>query len=119
MFHLRPLNSEITTVVQPDISVICNKDKIDKQGCRGTPDFIIEIISPSTASRDNIVKTALYEKHGVKEYWIVHPTDKIIFIRRLEADGSYGKVEIRDKGQVDVSAVKGLTLDLDALFPKK
>ncbi|MFP4017404.1 MAG: Uma2 family endonuclease, partial [Halanaerobiales bacterium] len=65
-------NSEdALTVVQPDILIICDKDKIDKRGCKGAPDFIIEIISPSSGGRDRRDKRDLYEKHGVKEYWLV------------------------------------------------
>jgi Uma2 family endonuclease len=72
----------VTTVVQPDISVICNKEKLDDKGCRGAPDLIMEILSPSTASRDLQIKKDLYERHGVKEYWIVHPGDKIVIVYR-------------------------------------
>jgi Uma2 family endonuclease len=63
-------NNKIIDVVQPDISVICETSKIDEKGCHGAPDFIIEILSPSTASKDTIIKKELYEKNGVKEYWI-------------------------------------------------
>jgi hypothetical protein len=77
----------VNTVVQPDISVICNKDKLDDKGCRGAPDLIMEILSPSTASRDLQIKKNLYEKHGVKEYWIVHPGDKIVIVyRQIESE---------------------------------
>ncbi|MFW6029628.1 MAG: Uma2 family endonuclease, partial [Halanaerobiales bacterium] len=62
---------EILTVVQPDIVVVCDEDKLDKRGCRGAPDLIIEIISPSSAGRDRKDKRDLYEKHGVREYWLV------------------------------------------------
>jgi len=69
----------ITTVVQPDISVICDQTKLDDQGCVGTPDVVVEILSPATATKDLKVKRAWYEKYGVKEYWLVHPTDKIYY----------------------------------------
>ena len=77
------------TVVQPDISVICDKNKIDERGCKGPPDWIIEIISPSTASRDHIQKRRLYEKHGVKEYWIVDPSYRMVHVYRMDKEGSY------------------------------
>ena len=62
-------DDEIITVVQPDIAVICDPAKLNPRGCRGAPDFVIEILSPATAAKDQIQKVALYEKHGVKEYW--------------------------------------------------
>ena len=61
----------ITTVVQPDISVICDQSKLDNRGCIGSPDLIVEILSPSTAAKDLKVKRALYEKHGVTELIII------------------------------------------------
>ncbi len=64
---------EIDTVVQPDMSVICDSSKIIDKGCLGAPDLIIEILSPSTSKKDLNEKFQLYEKHGVKEYWIVDP----------------------------------------------
>ena len=61
------------TVVEPDLSIICDPTKLDEKGCKGAPDFIIEILSPSTARHDRIVKFNKYLKAGVKEYWIVDP----------------------------------------------
>ena len=75
----------ISTVVQPDISVICDKKKLDDKGCLGAPDLIIEIISPSTASRDFKEKLDLYDKHGVKEYWIVDPATKIVMVFKQDS----------------------------------
>jgi Uma2 family endonuclease len=66
------------TVVQPDIAVICDKSKIDDKGCNGAPDWIIEVLSPATASKDHVIKRELYARHGVREYWLVHPLDKIL-----------------------------------------
>ena len=78
----------IETVVQPDIVVVCDSSKMDEKGLKGAPDIAIEILSPSTAKKDLTVKKDLYEKNGVREYWIFHPTDEIVFIYRLE-DGRY------------------------------
>lgn len=71
-------DKKIYTVVQPDIVIICDKTKLDKRGCLGAPDFIAEIISPSTAERDMIDKYKLYEAEGVREYWIVFPSEQFI-----------------------------------------
>ena len=72
------------TVVEPDISVICDPNKLTDQGCSGAPDWIIEIISPSTSSHDYVRKLYLYLDAGVREYWIVDPTQKHIVVYYLE-----------------------------------
>jgi Uma2 family endonuclease len=88
------------TVVQPDISVICDQSKLDDRGCVGSPDLIIEILSPSTAAKDLKVKRALYEKHGVQEYWLVHPTDQVVMSYQLDDKGQYGKAQIFDREDI-------------------
>lgn len=85
----------VDTVVQPDISVICDKAKLDERGCRGAPDWVIEVLSPATAGHDQIVKRALYERVGVREYWLVHPVDRIVSIYLL-VNGAYGKPEVQE-----------------------
>jgi Uma2 family endonuclease len=77
------------TVVQPDIVVICDPDKIDKRGCNGAPDIVIEITSPSTGKNDLTIKFDLYQRHGVKEYWIVLPEEKTVMIFKLQDTGKY------------------------------
>jgi Uma2 family endonuclease len=71
-------NKDISTVVQPDICVICDAGKLDEQGCNGAPDWIIEILSKGTAKKDVKVKHSLYAESGVKEYWLVYPYEEII-----------------------------------------
>jgi Uma2 family endonuclease len=73
-------NKEIKTVVEPDIVIVCNKSKLDNERCKGAPDLIVEIISSSTGRKDKVEKFNLYEKHGVKEYWIVEPELKIVSV---------------------------------------
>lgn len=110
-------DEEVTTVVQPDIAVICDPAKIDARGARGAPDLIIEVISPATAVRDQIHKVVLYEKHGVKEYWLIHPTDRVVIIRRLGPDGRYSPPAFYEaSGRLPVEVLPGLDLDLDAAF---
>jgi Uma2 family endonuclease len=72
-------NQEIYTVVQPDISVICDKSKIDEKGCIGAPDLIIEILSPGNSKKEMKIKYALYEESGVREYWVVYPSEQSLF----------------------------------------
>jgi Uma2 family endonuclease len=85
----------VDTVVQPDLMVVCDPAKIDARGIRGAPDWIIEILSPGTAGHDQIVKRSLYERNGVREYWLVHPDDRVLTIYRLDA-GKYGKPDIQE-----------------------
>lgn len=72
------------TVVEPDISVICDPNKLTDQGCAGAPDWIIEIVSPSTSSHDYVRKLNLYMDAGVREYWIVDPVQRHIVVYYLE-----------------------------------
>lgn len=104
-------DADIINVVQPDLSIICDTAKLDKAGCRGAPDWIIEILSPSTAAKDQDIKRTLYERHGVREYWLVHPTDLTVMIYRL-AHGAYTKPQAHDmQGRTPVSAIPGLEIN--------
>lgn len=107
----------IETVVQPDIVVICDKAKLDEKGCNGAPDLVIEIISPSTAKVDLTVKFDLYQKYGVKEYWIVHPVENTVMVFKLEDDGRYGAPDrYGNDGKILVSLVGDLVIDLAEVF---
>lgn len=64
--------------VEPDISVICDKDKLSDRGCEGAPDWIIEIVSPSSSKNDYAIKLFKYRTAGVREYWIVNPMKKAV-----------------------------------------
>jgi Uma2 family endonuclease len=92
--HDNETDDSITTTVQPDISVICDLSKLDKLGCRGAPDWIVEVLSPSTALKDMNSKRSLYEQHGVQEYWIIHPEDRWIMVYLLNAQATYGKPQV-------------------------
>ncbi|MHB8767226.1 MAG: Uma2 family endonuclease [Deferrisomatales bacterium] len=110
-------DDEVDTVVQPDLVVVCDRAKLDDRGCRGAPDLVIEILSPSTAARDHIDKLALYEKHGVREYWLVHPTDRLVMIYRRGEDGPYGVPAVHSaEHRVAVGIFEDLTLDLTLVF---
>ncbi|MCF8309519.1 MAG: Uma2 family endonuclease [Bacteroidales bacterium] len=82
-------DTEIYTVVQPDIYVVCDLSKLDDRGCLGAPDLIIEIVSPDRVQRDVKEKFELYQNHGVKEYWIVNPNDENINVFVLDNNGKY------------------------------
>ena len=80
---------EIITVVQPDLCVVCDPSKIDERGCLGAPDWIIEILSRYTSSKDLNVKFDVYEAAGVKEYWVVHPSEQTVLVYALDKYGKY------------------------------
>lgn len=82
-------DEDIYNVVQPDISVICDPAKIKEKGVKGTPDWIIEIISPTSVKYDFGTKLVLYQKYGVKEYWIVDPEARTINVYRIDISGKY------------------------------
>jgi Uma2 family endonuclease len=81
---------QITTVVQPDLCVICDRSKIDEKGCIGAPDLIIEILSPGNSKKEMDIKYDLYEENGVQEYWIVNPSEKTIAIFVLQNEKYIG-----------------------------
>ena len=78
------LDAEDKNWVEPDISVICDKNKLTDRGCSGAPDWIIEVTSPSTQSHDYLKKLWLYQKYGVREYWIVNPITKNVMVYDFE-----------------------------------
>ncbi len=107
----------IYTVVQPDICVICDISKIDKRGCLGAPNLIIEILSQSTAQKDIKDKFEIYQEAGVKEYWIIHPEEQTLLIYTLDTAGIYQPSRLLTKGDtVGVGVVEGLTINLDEVF---
>jgi Uma2 family endonuclease len=92
-------------IVQPDISVICDKHKLTDKGCAGAPDFIIEVVSPYNPSSDYVRKLSLYEHYKVREYWIVNPMNSTVFVYRLDSSMQYASPEaytFKDKVKVGI-----------------
>ena len=111
-------DEQIDTVVQPDVFIVRDLQKLDARGVRGAPDWIAEVISPSTAKHDQIVKLPVYERAGVREVWLIDPVDRRLSIYRLEA-GHYGCPTLLElKGQTPLTAVCGVTVDWDRLLRK-
>lgn len=109
--------NDLKNVVEPDISIICDKSKLDDKGCLGAPDMIIEIISPSSTRNDKIKKFNKYEKAGVKEYWIVEPDQKFISVFILEKSKRYGRPEIyTENDKIALSIFQDLVIDLNPVF---
>lgn len=80
------LSDRPLTIVQPDIMIVCDKDKLDGNRCNGAPDFIIEIVSPSNPADDYIRKLYYYKNYGVREYWIVDPRRKTVTVNYFEGN---------------------------------
>ena len=80
------LNEDDKNYVEPDISVICNPDKLDDKGCNGAPDWVIEIVSPSSQRMDYMIKLFKYRTAGVREYWIVDSLKNRITVYNFEED---------------------------------
>lgn len=99
------LKKDKKTYVEPDISVICDKDKITEKGCNGAPDWVIEIVSPSSQSMDYFIKLFKYREAGVREYWIVDPKDELINVYNFEKE-DYIKYSFNEE------AVSGIYGDL-------
>ncbi|MCP4215009.1 MAG: Uma2 family endonuclease [bacterium] len=112
-------NEEILSVVQPDLSVICDADKLDEKGCKGAPDFVIEILSPHTMEKDFKYKLLLYEKHGVPEYWVVNPVGSIVMVYKLNEQKKYGREEVFGKSDIIPLKLKDgeIKINLEKVFP--
>lgn len=108
------LNKDDTKYVEPDISVICNPDKLDDKGCKGAPDWIIEIISPNTASHDYIRKLNLYQTAGVREYWIVNPMRKTVFVYFFE-EKAFDVISYTFQDKIKVNIYDDLTIDFSEI----
>jgi len=109
-------DEQVDTVVQPDLLVVCDRSKLDERGLHGAPDWVVEVLSPSTAGHDQTVKLAAYERAGVPEVWLVHPTDKVLTIYRLQGDG-YGRPQVCElEGQSQIAQLPGVAIDWDHLL---
>ncbi|UYZ63562.1 Uma2 family endonuclease [Hymenobacter weizhouensis] len=110
-------DASIETVVQPDICVVCDPQKLDDRGCLGAPDWIIEILSPGNFARDTKEKFDLYEEAGVREYWVVAPGQKNVIVYLL---GDAGRYELRGEfyqpGPVPVATLPELRIEWVEVF---
>jgi len=102
-------------VVQPDIAVVCDPSKIDNRGCKGAPDLIAEILSPSTWRHDRITKMKLYKDAGIREYWIIDPVYRTVDVFLLETGERYTWY---DGDTIPVHILEGLEIPMDNIFDK-
>ncbi|MGI4751397.1 MAG: Uma2 family endonuclease [Janthinobacterium lividum] len=110
-------DKQITTVVQPDICVICDLEKIDRKGCLGAPDIVVEILSPGNNRIELKNKYEVYEEAGVKEYWIIHPEEKTFFKYVLDEQGLFQPTKLLTIGdEVTSNILPDFTLNLEEVF---
>ena len=109
---------DVDTMVEPDISVVCDRNKIDQYGCKGAPDLVIEILSPSSRRHDRLVKLGLYQRAGVREYWIVDPENRSVQVLTwtnglLLPHEDYGREDM-----AVVTVLEDCQIDLRKVFPE-
>ena len=104
------------TVVQPDLMVICDREKLQKNGCSGPPDLVIEIMSPSSRSRDCVLKLNKYKESGVREYWIIDPEYRKILVYLFARENNFSIYTFEDKIPVGISG-GDCVIDFAAIRP--
>lgn len=107
------LNADDRNYVEPDISVVCDKNKLNEKGCNGAPDWVIEIVSPGNQRMDYMIKLFKYRTAGVREYWIVDPKDEIVTVYDFEHD-DMGKYSFNDT--VKVGLYPGFEIDFSQVI---
>ena len=107
---------EVDTLVEPDISVVCDKSKLDEHGCKGAPDLVIEILSPSTRRHDRFVKLALYQSAGVREYWIAEPESQTVQVYTLENGILHPRAFYEREDIAKVHVLEGCFIELGKVF---
>lgn len=104
------------TVVQPDLVVICDQEKLDHKGVKGVPEFLIEILSPSTSTRDRTVKLQKYEQYAVKEVWLIDPLYKTVTVHVLNERGRYTYKIYQNNDSITSTVLTDFTIDLATIF---
>lgn len=102
-------------IVQPDISVICDRSKLTDKGCTGSPDMIVEVISPFNPSNDYVRKLNLYEKYKVKEYWIINPMRKNVLVYTLTDNGYDAPLTYTFQDKIKVNIYEDLEIDFKSI----
>jgi Uma2 family endonuclease len=109
-------DEDIHTVVQPDIVVICDISKIDSRGCIGSPDLVVEILSPSNNKVEIKKKFDLYEENLIREYWIVHPEEKTVIVYSLQNNKYIGSRLYGEDDLIVTEVLQGIEIKAEDLF---
>jgi len=112
----RVSNKSIVSVVQPDISVICDMEKLDDKGCIGAPEWIIEILSPGNTKKEMKEKFSLYEENGVKEYWVIFPIYEIVQVYDLVNEKFVLRNNYVKEDLIPVGIFEGFLIDSNSMF---
>jgi Uma2 family endonuclease len=117
---LLPISSKKkeTTIVQPDLCIICDETKINEKGCMGSPDLIVEILSPNSSKHDITTKFNLYEEAGVLEYWIIEPSEKIVLVYSLQNGKYIGLKPFSEEENVKSILFPNLEMPVATVFNK-
>lgn len=121
-FAVRPFERDgdppeaVDTMVEPDISVICDMSRLDDIGCKGAPDLVVEILSPTTQRHDRVTKFNLYQQAGVQEYWIVDPAGKSVQVFVLDGGHYVAKDFGTAKDTIKVNVLEDCATDLSQVF---
>ena len=115
---------KVEAALQPDLIIVCDRSKLDGNRCYGAPDFVAEVLSPSSIKRDVQEKFDLYEKYGVREYWIISPLENYVTVHILQTDGKFDKgtiyeVEQDSKSVIPVSIIPGLEISINDLYEEQ
>lgn len=109
-------SDEIDTVLQPDLCVVCDESKLDEAGCIGAPDLVVEILCPGNNRKELKLKYEVYEESGVKEYWVIHPTEQTLLVYTL-VNGKYQPSGLFVAGDVvESTCIEGFKLNLEEIF---
>lgn len=109
-------DDKVHTVVQPDVCVVCDPEKLDERGCIGAPDLVVEVLSPGNKQLELQHKYEVYEESGIKEYWLLDPEGQTLLIYTLKA-GKYEASRLMTSGDIAKSSVvDGFELDLEEFF---
>jgi Uma2 family endonuclease len=106
------------TIVQPDIIVVCDLNKIELKGCVGSPDIVVEILSPGNSKKEIKDKFALYEEAGVKEYWVVFPSEQVVQIYELVDNQYKAKAPLANGDKITTPILEGFEVEVDEIFAK-
>ena len=110
-------DKDIKTVIQPDLAVVCRQERLDERGCKKAPDLVVEILSPFTSNKDSVKKFNLYEREGVREYWVVRPDEETVAVFKLEGNNRFGRPEMYTaEDKIKVGIFDSLTIDLKDIF---
>lgn len=113
-----PISKKSITVVQPDLCIICDESKLDEQGCNGAPDLIVEILSPNNSKHNVHTKFNLYEESGVKEYWMVEPTERMVLVYTLQNNKYIGLKPFTEGEIIQSPLFPDMKIEVESVFHK-